>query len=77
MGGLIARLRDSVLANPFVWFFFALFLFVEYSNYQKGVLIDRMCELTARHEAGFSHPKTAAEELDIICVDRSLEGEDD
>jgi hypothetical protein len=72
VGKLGARVRQSVLENPFAWLLLALLLFVEYSNYKKGVIIDRVCELTGPHDAAWSHPKNDREELDNICVSRRL-----
>ncbi|PAY03368.1 hypothetical protein CK489_39625 [Bradyrhizobium sp. UFLA03-84] len=65
----VAEARLSFITHPLTWCLFALFLFVEYSNYQKGVTITRLCELTGNHEAGWAHPVTDKQELDTICVD--------
>lgn len=73
MSGWLTRFRKSVIENPFTWFLVVLFAFVEYANYQKGVTIDRMCELTGSHEGSYSHPSTAREELDTICVNRQAD----
>jgi hypothetical protein len=70
MSGWITKFRESVIANPFAWFLIVLFVFVEHANYQKGVTIDRMCELTGPHNASYGHPNNAREELDTICVNR-------
>jgi hypothetical protein len=70
-------LRESVLTNPFTWLLLALFLFVEYSNYRKGIVIDRVCELTGPHDFATFRPKNNREELDNICISRQLDADSD
>jgi hypothetical protein len=65
-----ARLYESVIANPFTWFLLVLFVVVEHANYQKGVTIDRMCELTGPHTASYAHPQNDRQELETICINR-------
>jgi hypothetical protein len=72
-----ARVRASVVENPYAWLLLALFLFAEYSNYKKGVMIDRVCELTGPHDVATSHPKNDREELDNICISRQLDADSD
>jgi hypothetical protein len=66
----LAKFRDMVVKNPYAWLLLALFALAEYNNYKKGVLLDRLCELTGPHDVGTGHPKNDREELDNICIDR-------
>jgi hypothetical protein len=74
LSGSIARFRDSVIANPFAWFLLVLFVIVEHANYQKGVTITRICELTGPHDVASRNPRNDREELDTICVNRQSDG---
>lgn len=65
-----AKIRASVLENPFAWILFALVLIAEYNNYKKGVLIDHICELSGPHDVASGHPSNDKEELDNICINR-------
>lgn len=70
-------LKDSFIANPLAWLLFALFLIAEHANYQKGKLLDQVCELTGEHDAAYGNPATDREKLDTICVDRQPDPYDD
>jgi hypothetical protein len=65
------KLRESIIENPFAWILAGLFLFAEYSNYKKGMDIQRVCELTGPHDVASNHPRNDKEELDSICINRA------
>ena len=73
MGSLIARLESSLADHPFAWVLLGLFIIAEYHNYQKGVTITRICELTGDHDTSYVRARTARQELDMICTNRSAD----
>lgn len=68
-----AKIREAVIENPYAWLLLGLFLLAEYNNYKKGLLIDRMCELSGPHDVAVYSPKSDSQELDNICAGRSWE----
>jgi hypothetical protein len=69
-----ARLSARFKANPVAWILAAAIILVEFWNYQKGVQLHRVCELTGPHNLTYGHPVTPKQELDTICG--QLPGED-
>jgi hypothetical protein len=67
MDGIMGKIREE-LRNPVAWIFFALFVFAEYRNFQKGGDIDKFCELTGPHQATVGDPRTDRNKLDAICI---------
>ena len=80
------RLRTSFSANPMAWIFFGLFLFVEWSNYEKGRDIRRLCELTAeareklaitvRREDAINLHAVTVWQINNICANYEAEPDD-
>ena len=68
-----AQLWNNVIANPFAWFLLVAFVAAEYGNWRLGEKLDRVCELTGRHDFAVTNPRTDREELDNICVERESE----
>jgi hypothetical protein len=67
MKGIIGRIRAEC-RSPVAWIFFALFVFAEYWSFQESGDIDKLCELTAPHNAAVGDPRTDREKLDSICI---------
>ena len=67
MNGIMGSIREE-FRNPVAWILFALFVFAEYWNFQKGEDIDKLCGLTAPHNATVGDPLTDRDRLDAICV---------
>jgi hypothetical protein len=72
---LTNRFWDSVVRNPAAWFLFALFLLVEYWNYQKGTQLDTVCEAVPHANVLPSIPKTPLQKAQAICDARRDAGE--
>ena len=64
----ISKIREWVLENPFAWLLLGLFLIAEYNNYQKGLEIQHICELTGPHDIAAGNPRNDKEKLDNICI---------
>jgi len=65
-----ASIRDKITSNPLAILFFVLFLFAEYWNYQKGVQLTEVCNLTGPHEA-YNRPNDPQRiRLDEFCLGR-------
>jgi hypothetical protein len=67
MKGIMGRIREEC-RNPVAWIFFALFVFAEIWSFQKGEDIDKLCELTAPHNATVGDLRTDRQKLDSICI---------
>jgi hypothetical protein len=52
------------------WIFFGLFIIAEFANYTNGRTVTRLCELTEPHDVALSHPRSARDEIDKICIER-------
>lgn len=63
---LTDELRASAIANPLTWFLFVLLLIAEYNNYQKGVEIQRICELLGAYDFAVSPSRTDRQEIDNL-----------
>jgi hypothetical protein len=64
------RIREGLLQNPLAWLLLVAFLIAEYGNYQRGIELDRVCELTGPHDVMTDHPRNVRDELDNICGPR-------
>jgi hypothetical protein len=60
--------RKHFLTNVPAWIFFFLFVIAELGNYNHSKTITRLCELTGPHNVSVPHPRTAAQEIENICV---------
>jgi hypothetical protein len=63
------QLSTWVLKNPVAWLLLAILAITEYSNYARSEEIAHLCQLTAPHEAETTHPVTARDEIDNICIE--------
>ena len=64
------KMFAHVSANPVTWLLLGLFLFAEYSNYQKGVKLDQVCDVFPMPAAIHVHPRTDQERAEAICDER-------
>ncbi|WP_428668059.1 hypothetical protein [Reyranella sp.] len=70
---MLTRLSQSFSKNPLAWILFVLFLIAEGGNWQRGVELSRLCELTGLDDDLVANLTANQREIRRICVGRRPE----